>query len=433
MKVSVFTPFYKTGVPYIAAAHESLCAQTFKDWEWIVLRNGKGAAVPQSMLEDPRVKIFTSKHTEGFVGHLKREACSHCTGDVLLELDHDDLLRGDALAEVAREIAAGADFVYSDFAEFKDGTWEPNAYSSAYGWESYPVSFQGHDLVAMRAPDVTPHNVRRLEWAPNHLRAWRREFYEQLPGYGYDSLNPLLARPGLPFTGGHDHSLQFADDHDLVLRTYLTGGKIARVPECLYFYRVHTKQNTNGGVGNALIQQLDAKVYDRHIYALAERFADESYLTRVDLCGAHGCPPGYTPLDLKHVPGGIQADLNGTWPLEDNSVGVIRAHDAIEHLPNKIHTMNEAYRVLAPGGFLLIQVPSTDGPGAWCDPTHVSYWNRFSWRYYTDRNFAKYITPEFKGRFQLIHASTTGGAIPYEIAGLVAIKDGYKPMGAVMI
>ncbi len=393
------------------------------------------------------------------MGALKREACSHCTGDILLELDHDDLLREDALVEVARCVAAGADFVYSDFAEFKDCTWEPNAYRADCGWQSYPTDFQGHGLIAMVAPDVTPHNVRRLEWAPNHLRAWRRSFYDSVPGLSYSSGNEAV----VPFTGGHDASLKFADDHDLVLRTYLYGGKIERIPMCLYFYRVHAKQNTNGAVGNKDIQTLDWTVYNRFITRLAERFVDESAcpiclgtgqcrehkgdrrsgcfgtgkLLKLDLCGGHNSPQGYIPIDLdfcqEDAPDNlIKADLDKPWPLADNSVGVLRAYDAIEHLSDKVHVMNEAYRVLAPGGIFMIRVPSTKGPGAFCDPTHVSYWNHLSWRYYTDRNFAKYVRA-YKGRFQIARAYTEDGAIPYEVCELIALKDGYSPMGAIAI
>lgn len=424
MKVSVFTPFYRTGVPYIGAAHESLVTQTHTDWEWVILRNGEGAVLNQDILDDPRVRIVDAKTNSCHVGALKAEACSHCTGSVLFELDHDDVLHPLALSRAADAIEYNhADFVYSDFAEFHDWTWKPNVYNGG-GWEWYQVQFQGHDLVAMKAPTGL-HAMRRLLWAPNHLRAWRREFYEQLKGLSYTD-------PPVPFVGGHDASLRYADDLDLIQRTVLQGGKVVHIPECLYFYRVHPKQNTNGSVGNKLIQELDAKVYDRHIYKLAEKFADDSGLLKIDLCGSHDSPAGYTPIDREPGPGVLVADLEKTWPLEDNSVGVIRAHDALEHLRDPIRTMNEAYRVLAPGGFLLTLTPSTDGPGAWCDPTHVSFWNRYSWRYYTDRNFAKYI-PAFKGRFQLIDSSTSGGPIPYERAGLVALKPGYDPRGPVLI
>jgi SAM-dependent methyltransferase len=92
--------------------------------------------------------------------------------------------------------------------------------------------------------------------------------------------------------------------------------------------------------------------------------------------------PGYTSVDIC-PPADIIADLARPWPWEDSSIDEIRAYDIIEHLPNKQHTMNEAWRVLRPGGRFDIDVPTTDGRGAWQDPTHVSYWNRNSFLYYT--------------------------------------------------
>ena len=50
-----------------------------------------------------------------------------------------------------------------------------------------------------------------------------------------------------------------------------------------------------------------------------------------------------------------------------------------------------SHRVLAPGGWAFIEVPSTDGRGAFQDPTHVSYWNENSFLYYTDRYYANFI------------------------------------------
>ena len=39
----------------------------------------------------------------------------------------------------------------------------------------------------------------------------------------------------------------------------------------------------------------------------------------------------------------------------------------------------------------MIEVPSTDGRGAWMDPTHISYWNENSFLYYTHRDQAQFI------------------------------------------
>ena len=95
---------------------------------------------------------------------------------------------------------------------------------------------------------------------------------------------------------------------------------------------------------------------------------------------------GYVNVDLVPAPGVLAADLRQPWPWPDSSVDQVRAWDVIEHLPDKIFTMNELWRVLRPGGVADIAVPTTDGTGAWQDPTHVSFWNRRSFLYYEAQN-----------------------------------------------
>jgi hypothetical protein len=50
------------------------------------------------------------------------------------------------------------------------------------------------------------------------------------------------------------------------------------------------------------------------------------------------------------------------------------AHDALGHMREPIHKMQELHRCLAPQGWLLSPPPNTDGRGAFQDPTHVSIW-----------------------------------------------------------
>jgi SAM-dependent methyltransferase len=141
---------------------------------------------------------------------------------------------------------------------------------------------------------------------------------------------------------------------------------------------------------------------------------------------------GFTTLDLKDAD--IIHDLNTPWPFADSSVGVIRAFDVFEHLKDPLFTMKELYRVLSPGGWAIIQVPSTDGRGAFQDPTHVSFWNENSFLYYTNKDLAKYIdTPV---RFQAARLHTTpvdARHICWTVAHLVSLKDGYTPPGLVEI
>ncbi len=103
----------------------------------------------------------------------------------------------------------------------------------------------------------------------------------------------------------------------------------------------------------------------------------------VDLGCGSSKPNGFIGVDV--FPSSsvdIIADLNRHFPFADSSVDVVRAHDTIEHLPDRIHTMNEIWRVCKPNAVVDIRVPSTDGRGAFQDPTHVSYWNANSFKYY---------------------------------------------------
>ncbi len=95
---------------------------------------------------------------------------------------------------------------------------------------------------------------------------------------------------------------------------------------------------------------------------------------------------GFVNVDSVPGPDVEVADLREPWPWPDDSVEHVRAWDIVEHLPDKILTMNELWRVLRPGGTAEIAVPTTDGPGAFQDPTHVSFWNRRSFLYYEAGN-----------------------------------------------
>ena len=119
---------------------------------------------------------------------------------------------------------------------------------------------------------------------------------------------------------------------------------------------------------------------------------------------------GYINVDRVPGPGVTVADLQQPWPWPDNSVAHIRAHDVIEHLADKIFTMNEIWRVLQPGGQVEIIVPTTEGTGAWQDPTHVSFWNRRSFLYYEAGNpyrerFAQHYG--IKARFRTVSEHTS--------------------------
>lgn len=143
--------------------------------------------------------------------------------------------------------------------------------------------------------------------------------------------------------------------------------------------------------------------------------------------------PGFVGVDIC-PPADVIADLAQRWPWEDSTVDEIVAFDVFEHIPDKRHSMNEAWRVLQPGGKITVEVPSASkGDGGFCDPTHCSYWTTSDFEYYEKGNFAR---ERFRGSsyygvradFRVVSVHQTryptkfGGEVWKITAVLVAVK-----------
>lgn len=426
--ISLFTPTHDAR--YLGAAHDSLLAQAGAPaWEWVIVPNGNAVEIPAAVRDDPRVRIVPAPaglEREG-VGALKRYACQHCRGGILFELDHDDLLAPTALAEVRDAVDRdGAGFVYSDFCEFRaDGS--SRTYLANHGWQQYEVEFQGRTWQAMRAFPADPRSLHLIFYAPNHLRAWTRAAYDA--------------------AGGHDASLPVTDDHDLLCRTYLAGVKFVHLPRCLYFYRLLEEGANTFLQRNAEIQQRQQQISNTYVYRLIAEWCRREGLPMYDLGGGHNSPAGYRSVDLANAD--VTCDVRRGLPFAESSVGCIRAWDFLEHIPHcrdsscshgtdgaplcTVGLMNEIHRVLVPGGWLVSRTPSTDGRGAFQDPTHASFWNPNSFWYYTRREQAQFV-PGIRCRFQGTRIWQTFPTewhqthnIPYVYADLVALKGQRQP------
>lgn len=103
--------------------------------------------------------------------------------------------------------------------------------------------------------------------------------------------------------------------------------------------------------------------------------------------GRHERPAGYEYHDIIPFDGISRVfDLNKEWLLNDESVTELAANHVIEHLDNLIHFMDEAWRVLKPGGSLYISTPCAgmDSDLEFADPTHK--------RCYRPHTFINYFT-----------------------------------------
>jgi glycosyltransferase involved in cell wall biosynthesis len=412
MKFSIITPSHKYQ-DYILELYESITNQTYDNWEWILYLNGefKKEQLTKEIIKDKRVRIFTDYEGNSNIGYVKNKAFSLGTGDVLVEMDHDDILLPNCLEElaVAFEQNPECGFVYSDNATYHMQN-EFIPYSPTFGWTYTNYEWKGKNLIAMNSFEPSSHSVSYIWYAPDHVRAWRKSTYEEL--------------------GGHNVELSMCDDHELMIRTYLIT-KFYHIPKILYIYRI-TGDNSFLE-RNEAIQIKTKELHNQYAQQLAERDADLKGLLKIDIGGGLFPREGYKTIDLED--GDITADLNDGIPLPDNSVGVLNASHVIEHLRDPIKTMREIHRVLAHGGWAFIEVPSTEGNGAWCDPTHVSFWNEDSFPYYTNKNKAVFIRNK-DIRFMSLRLETNwwaGTKIAVVNTHLVALKDGWRFPGPVEI
>ena len=405
--VSLFTPTHNT--QWLHDLYETLKEQTYPKWQWVIVYNN--GATPMDF-HDERVKTVHLQYpTLEWVGPLKAIACEHCDGEILVEMDHDDLLTPNALEEVVKAFREHPEigFAFSNTAYTTPEWGTYPRFDASFGWKYRPFSYKGHALEETLTFPPSPESVSKIWFAPNHLRAFKTSIYRRI--------------------GGHRKDMRVLDDGDLMCRMFIEA-PMHHIDQCLYIYRVHGE---NAWLKhNQEIQDNVLRIYDQHILPMLLAWAKRQGLRAIELGGRIAPWSGFETVDLKDAD--IIHDLNTPWPFADSSVGVIRAMDVLEHLKDPIFTMKEMYRVLTPGGWVILQVPSTDGRGAFQDPTHVSFWNENSFLYYTHRDFAKYIdTPV---RFQAARLYTTpheGRHVCWTHAHLVSLKEGYTPPGVVEI
>jgi glycosyltransferase involved in cell wall biosynthesis len=265
-KFSIFTPAYQTG-ERIYRTYESLRNQTLDDWEWVVLDDSIDYDV-WNILEsiankDFRVKIHRILPSSGGnIGMVKNRAASLCSGEWLVELDHDDTLISTCLEECnnASIKFPDAGFMYSDVCElYEDGEMRKYDYDVSGNWYArtdnyFDFGYAGHtyveadnqNYITHHYPDINPLTIRFNISMPNHVRVWKKEIYDKI--------------------GGHNKNTPVADDYELIVRTFLST-RMIHIKKMLYLQW----NNRNSTVDNNSIDinrraRLIRDYYDNQIH-----------------------------------------------------------------------------------------------------------------------------------------------------------------------
>lgn len=260
--ISFFTPTYNTGGK-LWNTYDSLKNQTYLNWEWVIVDDSSDYGSTYTIAKqiasiDERVRVYSFKEkSKGIIGESKYRAASLCRGEILAELDHDDMLL-EYMAEYLNEAQQAhpqVGFFYSDCIEADENynsLTYPEGFAFGYG-SYYDFEWKGKNYKAAKECDINPKTIRHIVSVPNHIRAWRRDTYFQI--------------------GGHNRRLAIADDYELIVRTFLNTTMCRIVyPGYLQFIYEDQKGTNTHNATRADIQRRVWSISNFYNEQIAKRF-----------------------------------------------------------------------------------------------------------------------------------------------------------------
>lgn len=197
--ISVLTPVYETDPTHLAACLASVKAQTYGNWEHVLVDDGSSDPrvrdLTSAAVRDPRVKLLRHDTNRGIVA-ASNTALEAARGEFVAMLDHDDVMAPRALARLVDALRDDPDasFAYSD---------------------NDVLRRDGRVADPFYKPDFSPERLR------NH-------------NYVLHCVMAPIAR--VRDAGGFRPGFDGAQDHDLLLRLSEQGPAV-HVPEVLYHWR----------------------------------------------------------------------------------------------------------------------------------------------------------------------------------------------------
>ena len=195
--VSIIIPSYNQG-PYLAEALESVLAQTYTNWECIIVDDGSHdntAEVAKSYCEkDARIKYLYQENSG--VSAARNNGVAHSKGEYILPLDGDDKIAPEFLELTLREIIKDRNIrvVYTDVQYF-------DARNDVYKLPPFSIE----QLLGMNVMCVTS--------------LFRREDYEKAGGFN------INMKEGF-------------EDWDFFVSMFQDGiGTAVKIPKVLFYYR----------------------------------------------------------------------------------------------------------------------------------------------------------------------------------------------------
>ena len=250
---SIFTTCYNS-YEKIERAYQSIRAQRFLDWEWVILDDSPTeehfAFLKKKFHLDQKVRLYKRSCNSGNIGNVKNEAVGLCRGQYVLEMDHDDEILPDTLLDATKAFEdKEVGFVYMDFINiYEDG--RNFSYSDfickGYGGY-YKQKYNGRWVNVYMTPNVNNITLSHIVCLPNHPRIWRTETLLKM--------------------GNYSELLPICDDQEILMRTALQT-KMVKIPKLAYVQYMNDGNNNFSLIRNREINRLGPQFIVPQFYNL---------------------------------------------------------------------------------------------------------------------------------------------------------------------
>jgi glycosyltransferase involved in cell wall biosynthesis len=239
---SLFTTCYNS-FEKIYRPYNSIMAQSFKDWEWVILDDSpddKHFDYLKNLFKDnKKIRLYKRSENNGSIGNVKNEVVSLCRGKYVLELDHDDDILPDILLDATNVFENDSDigFIYMDFANVYEN-YDNFNYGNHFGLGYagyYRQKYNNKWLYVAVTPNINNITLSHIVAVPNHPRIWRRKTLLEI--------------------GNYNEYLPISDDYELLVRT-AANTKIAKIHKLAYIQYMNNNNNNFSLIRNSEINRL---------------------------------------------------------------------------------------------------------------------------------------------------------------------------------
>jgi O-antigen biosynthesis protein len=226
--ISVVMPVHETDPGHLREAIASVRAQTYPDWELVVVDDGSERrstrrALTRAVSRDPRITARMLGRNSG-ISAATNAGLDLCRGELVAFLDHDDTLAPGALLRVAQAFdERELDVVYTD---------------------QDKLTADGRRTDPFLKPDWSPVYALGAMYV-GHLLVARRELISE--------------------AGGFDSAFDTIQDFDLLLRLSERTGRIHHIPEVLYHWRAIPGSIALGEGEKEGVTQLQARAVNAYL------------------------------------------------------------------------------------------------------------------------------------------------------------------------